>query len=93
MQLELFDFPPIELPMRMVLDTRDFTFSGQTPEQAIATIQKALDDLPEGSQDAILQVTGGPSDLHQVCRIVFKRPQTEEERVMEQRYRLRLVVA
>lgn len=85
MQLELFPDKPTVPPMRMVLDTKDVSLSVQSPEEAIRTISEASAALPEGSTDIYFEICGRPADLHQVCRLVFKRPQTEAERSVEVR--------
>jgi hypothetical protein len=94
MQLELFEFRSIAPPMRMVLDTVDVRIGGKNPAEAIRAIEEAQATLPEGSCDPVIEIRGGNDDLHQVCRLIFRRPPTEEERACHLRYshpRLQLV--
>lgn len=85
MQLELFGHIASEPPMRMVLDTRDFSALG-TPDEVMATIAAAKASLPPGACDAFIELRGGTQDLHQVCRLRFRRPMTPEEAGIHTRY-------
>lgn len=87
MQLELFDLEPIEPPMRMIVDTLDVQIGGKSPAEAIAAIKMAEQQLPEGSSDPILEIRGNNDSLHQVCRLIYRRPQTDDERQLDRRYR------